>query len=56
MGDMSRLLDDEIVKYLTFGPQVAVASSGSELPNEALPARSLAAQAWAELFARPEDG
>lgn len=43
-----------LARALTFESQAGVLSQGSELPAEALTARSLATQAWVELFARPE--
>jgi DNA-binding winged helix-turn-helix (wHTH) protein len=43
-----------LARALTFESQAGVLSHGSEVPAEALPARSLATQAWVELFARPE--
>jgi DNA-binding winged helix-turn-helix (wHTH) protein/tetratricopeptide (TPR) repeat protein len=43
-----------LARALTFESQSGVLSSGADIPPEALPARSLATQAWVELFARPE--
>lgn len=43
-----------LARALTFESQTGTLTYGSEVPAEALPARSLATQAWVELFARPE--
>ncbi|MGJ7487070.1 winged helix-turn-helix domain-containing protein [Variovorax sp. LT2P21] len=43
-----------LTRALTFEAQAGVLSRGTESDAEALPARSLATQAWVELFARPE--
>lgn len=43
-----------LARALTFEAQAGVLSRGTEIAAEALPARSLATQAWVELFARPE--
>lgn len=43
-----------LARALTFEYQAGALSHGSGVPAEALPARSLATQAWVELFARPE--
>lgn len=48
------LVIGRLARALTFESQAGTLSHGSEVPAEALPARSLATQAWVELFARPE--
>ena len=48
------LVVGRLARALKFEAQAGVLSRGSEVPTEALSARSLATQAWVELFARPE--
>jgi TolB-like protein/Flp pilus assembly protein TadD len=43
-----------LARALTFESQAGLLSRGNEISADALPARSLAAKAWVELFARPE--
>lgn len=48
------LVVGRLARALTFEAQAGVLSRGKEVAAKALPARSLAVQAWVELFARPE--
>lgn len=54
LAQSAAMVVGRLARALTFESQAGVLSRGSEVPAEALSARSLATQAWVELFARPE--
>lgn len=53
-SESAALVVGRLARSLTFEAQAGLLTSARETLAEALPARSLASQAWVELFARPE--